>query len=76
MITKFDCGDIVSVWHKASEVHGAITLIASTEDENIYEVFLEKPIYNQEKLWYPENRITLKRKKKKGGGFHERFGQT
>jgi hypothetical protein len=76
MITKFNCGDIVKVQHKTEYVYGKIQLIAIPENNSpIYEIFLEKPIYNRDTLWYDESKITLQRRKKQGGGSDERLGQ-
>lgn len=66
MITKFDVGDIVKFEHNKQTVFGGITLIVVTEeDEIIYEVFLEKPIHNREKVWHNESKLRLQRRRKK-----------
>ncbi len=66
MITKFDVGDIVRVEYKKEILYGKITLIAVSEDNPIlYEIFLEKPIHNRDKLWYDEDKIRLQRRRRK-----------
>lgn len=66
MITKFDIGDIVKFEYNKQTIFGGITLIVVTQDsEIIYEILLEKPIHNREKVWYDESKLKLQRRRKK-----------
>lgn len=61
MITKFNVGDIVQI--KNTDKKGKVSLISIVDkDFVIYEIKLEKSIYNPETGWYNENILTSSRK--------------
>lgn len=60
MITKFDCGDVVKIKNK--NTLGMVTMIIVNNNEIIYEVLLEEPIYNMSSVCYDEIRLQLQKK--------------
>lgn len=61
MITKFNVGDAVQI--KNTDKKGKVSLISIVDkDFVIYEIKLEKSIYNPETAWYDESILTSSRK--------------